>query len=634
MLAPDTILNGRYRIVRLLGKGGMGAVYEAIDRDLSCTVAVKENTLQAPELRDAFHREAKLLANLRHPSLPRVMHHFSQKDGQFLVMEFFAGKSLAEEMMERRNTPFPARDVLRWADILLGALIYLHNRPQPIIHSDIKPANLKLTPEGEIVLLDFGLARGKAGQMSSLNTGTPILGYSPNYSPLEQVVKADLASFNLLSKLNPIKAEQALAEEPDPRSDLYSLGATLYHLLTGQFPIESASRATLLWAGQTDPLAPAIQVNSQVTPEVSEVLARAMQLRPEDRFADALEMRQALREALHYLLLLNSQPLVTAGPDRSSQTGVPSEADTEEIVTRESSSSVRNRRHGVLGNCESSVRSVSFSPDGRFIASGSNDNKVRLWDCHAGQVTVLGQCDFHESGFSYVSSVKFSPDGKSIVSGSSDNTVRLWEVPSGHMTILGRHEHAICSVDFSPDGRLIASGGNDGSIHLWETGAGQPKLLGTSDCVVWAVQFSPDGRSLATESGNRTIQVWDIESAEARTLDTQSADVWSVAFSPDGLYIASGSWDQQVRIWNLERNAMRVLGSCDGVVRSVHFSPDGKLLACGSDDKTVCVWEVETGHKRVLGMCDDVTSAVEFSLDGESLASGSWDGTVRLWKVS
>src|SRR5918911_3535570 len=164
MLPPGTFLQGRYRIVRPLGQGGMGAVYEALDERLHRAVALKETLVEGEELRRAFAREARLLANLNHPALPKVIDHFSEGAGQYLVMEFIAGADLAQ-LLSERGRPYPFETVLAWADELLDALEYLHGHEPPVIHRDIKPANLKLTPKGRVVLLDFGLAKGAAGQM-------------------------------------------------------------------------------------------------------------------------------------------------------------------------------------------------------------------------------------------------------------------------------------------------------------------------------------------------------------------------------------------------------------------------------------------------------------------------------------
>ena len=282
MLTPETVLQGRYRIVRQLGQGGMGAVYEAIDQRLDTTVALKETLFSEERLRKQFEREARLLARLHHPALPRVSDHFSEGDGQFLVMQFIPGDDLSE-MMTRKRGPFPADQVLTWADQLLDALDYLHTQDPQIIHRDIKPQNLKLTSRGQIILLDFGLAKGQAGDISRINTAASIFGYTPNYAPLEQI--------------------QGLGT--DSRSDLYSLAATLYHLMTGVKPPDALTRAAALVNGQPDPLVNASQANPAVAPEVDHVLANAMAQNREQRYGSADEMRKALHATEQASTIIN-----------------------------------------------------------------------------------------------------------------------------------------------------------------------------------------------------------------------------------------------------------------------------------------------------------------------------------------
>src|SRR5436305_2942886 len=252
MLTPGTILQGRYRVVRQLARGGMGTVYEATDERLDATVALKETSFGDEELRRQFEREARLLARLHHQALPRVSDHFSEGDGQFLVMQYVAGDDLSA-MLLQRNGPFPQEEVLRWADQLCDALDYLHTQDPEIIHRDIKPQNLKLTARGQIVLLDFGLAKGYAGQASVVTTSASIFGYTPNYAPLEQVQ----------------------GRGTDARSDIYSLAATLYHLLTNVRPPDALSRAAAIVNGQPDPLAPANQMGG-VSASVAAALNRGM----------------------------------------------------------------------------------------------------------------------------------------------------------------------------------------------------------------------------------------------------------------------------------------------------------------------------------------------------------------------
>ncbi len=276
-IKPGTLVNERYLIVRLIGQGGMGAVYEATDQRLKGNVALKQTTLSDQQSEKAFEREAHLLARLRHPALPKVIDYFSDHEGQFLVMEFFPGDDLAH-MLTQRGEPFAVAQVLDWADQLLAALHYLHQQHPPVIHRDIKPQNLKLTSENDIVLLDFGLAKGhQPGRTSHLTSSGSILGYTPMYAPLEQIQGTGT----------------------DPRSDLYALAATLHHLLTSTPPIDTLTRAAASVNHQPDPQPATHTLNPQVSRPVSDVLAQAMRLAPDERPSNASTMRDMLHRARH-----------------------------------------------------------------------------------------------------------------------------------------------------------------------------------------------------------------------------------------------------------------------------------------------------------------------------------------------
>ncbi len=250
----------------------MGAVYEALDLRLDTTIALKETFFVDDRLRKQFEREARLLARLHHPALPRVSDHFSELEGQFLVMQFIGGDDLFEKLSHRRG-PFPSDQVTAWADQLLDALDYLHTQDPQIVHRDIKPQNLKVTSRGQIILLDFGLAKGQGSEISRVTTSASIFGFTPNYAPLEQI--------------------QGLGT--DARSDLYALAATLYHLITAVKPPDALSRAAAIVNSQPDPLQPANELNPDVSAPLAGVLQRAMAQNREQRYATASEMRRALR---------------------------------------------------------------------------------------------------------------------------------------------------------------------------------------------------------------------------------------------------------------------------------------------------------------------------------------------------
>ncbi len=273
-IAPNTLIQNRYLIVNLIGKGGMGEVYLAIDQRLGSAIALKRTFFSDDAtLGHAFEREARTLARLRHPVLPKVSDHFTEDGTQYLVMEHISGEDMSKRL-EGLEKPFPISWVLFWADQLLDALNYLHAHEPPIIHRDIKPQNLKLTDENHIVLLDFGLSKNSVGETRVTSAGS-IVGYTPHYAPMEQI----------------------RGTGTDARSDIYSLSATLYQILTNNVPPDALTRADSLINGLPDPITPISDLNVEVSKAVSDVIIKGMTISQEQRYKTAREMQKLLRDA-------------------------------------------------------------------------------------------------------------------------------------------------------------------------------------------------------------------------------------------------------------------------------------------------------------------------------------------------
>lgn len=261
-LQPGQVLNNRYRIVRLLGQGGFGAVYRAWDTNLNRPCALKENLDTSPEAQRQFTREATVLANLSHPNLPRVTDHFIVPgQGQYLVMDFVEGEDMASLL--QKQGAFTLEQALPWILQVAEALSYLHSRTPPVVHRDVKPANIRITPEGKAMLVDFGLVKLFDPH---LHTTVGARAVTPGYAPPEQYGQG----------------------KTDHRTDQYALAATLYKALTGQEPLESVQRI----AGERMPLAH--EVNPRIPPPVSMAIERAMRLEPAQRFASVAEFAAAL----------------------------------------------------------------------------------------------------------------------------------------------------------------------------------------------------------------------------------------------------------------------------------------------------------------------------------------------------
>ena len=266
-LQTGQILDERYRIVKLIGQGGYGSVYRAWDMSLQRPCAVKENLDSSQEALRQFEREALLLAEVRHPNLPRVIDNFSiAGQGQYLVMDFVDGQSL-EEVLSQRGGPLTEQEVLPWMEQVCGALSYLHARRPPVIHRDIKPDNIIITPGGRAMLVDFGISKVYDPHFRTTNGARAV---TPGYSPPEQYG----------------------GETTDARSDIYALGAMVYTLLTGQKPPESVQRL----AGNDTMLAPHYH-NLQIAPRVEQAIQRAMEIDTQKRYQNVDDFARALMGA-------------------------------------------------------------------------------------------------------------------------------------------------------------------------------------------------------------------------------------------------------------------------------------------------------------------------------------------------
>lgn len=265
-LATGQVLNQRYRVDQVIGQGGFGAVYRAWDVNLNAPVALKENLATSPDSVRQFQTEARLLAGLRHPNLPYVIDHFIiPEQGQYLVMEFIEGQDL-QDMLNRTPGGLAEPRVLPWMEEVCKALDYLHRQSPPVIHRDIKPANIIITPQIQVRLVDFGVAKQyDPGRRTTVGARAVTEGYSP--------------------------PEQYGQGGTDARSDIYSLGATLYALLTGAIPEDSLGRRTGM------PLKPPSQINLSISPAIEQVILRAMRMEPERRYQSVSEFQTALTQA-------------------------------------------------------------------------------------------------------------------------------------------------------------------------------------------------------------------------------------------------------------------------------------------------------------------------------------------------
>ena len=284
-----------------------------------------------------------------------------------------------------------------------------------------------------------------------------------------------------------------------------------------------------------------------------------------------------------------------------------------------------SRELALLTGHKTEVRSVSFSPDSRTLASGGNDHKVKLWDVATGE--NIATLEGHTSN---VTSVSFSPDGKMLASGAEDNTIKLWDVATRTNTAtLEGHTSNVTSVSFSPDGKMLASGAWDNTVKLWNvaTKTNIATLEGHTGHI-YSVAFSPDGAILASGSFDKTVRLWDVNTRINTATLAHTSSVTSVAYSPDGTTLASTS-SERVRLWDVKRKIPIATLAHTGRVTSVAYSPDGTTLVAGATDGTN-LWDLSTQNLATLRHTYYISS-VAYSPDGTTLAVGStlWDVATR-----
>ncbi|MGQ4648222.1 protein kinase domain-containing protein [Lyngbya aestuarii] len=653
------LLNNRYRLLKPIGSGGCGRTYLAQDTERQnerCVIrqftAPGEGSEALVESTDLFEKEAKRLEKLgQHPHIPSLLAYFAENNYLYLVQEFIEGRSLFRELQQQGT--FRESKIRKLLLDLLNILKFVHQ--QGVVHRDIKPANIlrrsSVDNQGQLVLIDFAIApelQAMAMAKSGITVG------SLGYVPIEQVQNG----------------------EAYPASDLFSLGVTCFHLLTGIHPWE-------LWRIQGDSwvsnwweqVQQSLGTENALSPKLEQILDRLLQEDQQQRYQSAEAILQDLNPQppappqlantffsspesdLPRPQLLSTiippTPSTTSLPrliptevptQISSEVVSPSQTPPQAVATVKQKIKSKSKKPWLLGGAVLLLGLLGIYGYRQFTTDG-NSGLFGWWPQKtSSSPTTLSSANISntktlEDHKDYVYALAISPDGKTLVSGAGDKSIKIWSLPSGEPqnTFTG-HSGEVYALAMSQDGETIVSGSYDNTIRIWNLKTGElKKTLTGHKSDVFSVAISPDGKTIASGSNDKTIKIWDVDTGEEkRTLTGHDSFVYSVAISPDGETVVSGSNDNTIKIWNLKTGELKkTLTGHKDWVRAVAISPDGETLVSGSSDDTIKLWNLKIGTlRRTLNGHKDWVRTLAISSDGETLVSGSDDDTIKIWNLS
>jgi WD40 repeat protein len=639
---------GAYRILKVLGAGGMGVVFLAEDPQLQRPVALKamKPALAASaSARARFLREARAAASIKHDHIVTIHQVGEDRGAPFLAMEFLEGEPLDERL--KREGKLPLAEALRIGREIAEGLAAAHERG--LIHRDIKPGNLWLEGKrGRVKILDFGLARATDDDQHLTQSGA-VLGTPAYMAP-----------------------EQAHGRPVDCRCDLFSLGCVLYRLATGEPPFKGTDKISTLLAVTTENPRPPGLVSPEVPGELSDFIMRLLAKRPDERPGSAAAVAEVLGTIEQGLTVPLTRPAAGAGsrplPAQAGRWPRPFRRRRLLVVTAAgllgvlgiglAAQQVLVRVRGKEG------RETVIDPAGKGgnapapAAAGvrrSPFDELRRADIPAYELAVAGNGDTKQAPpelvavlgdsrmklWGEVYAVAFHPDGRFLASAGYDQKVRLWNLETGDQIRALPGQDAFFCLAYSPDGRRLAAGGWHGMLHIWDskTGRLEHDLTGVQKAFVLALAFDPDGKRLATAGDDQIVRVWSAVSGDLLfTLAGHGGRINDLAFRADGKRLATASDDKTIKIWDVEKagDALATLQG-DHMELSVAYSPDGKSLASeeasGDDGQVVRIWDAETRQEVRRINREGYRQMVAFSPDGTLLAAGNWDATVRLLDV-
>jgi serine/threonine-protein kinase len=646
---------GPYRLIDIIGEGGMGLVFKAYHQRLNRFVALKtihsDVKEKHPDSLKRFRREAQAAAQLAHPNVV-VLYEEAEIGGiNFLAMEFVEGTDLHRMVQQQGVLPIP----IACEYIKQAAAGLQHAHEAGLIHRDIKPSNLLVTHlnKGK----SSGLRRRAVGPMSP----TPPPSNRPNGVGTVKILDMGLArpteAFDDESMLTQagsvigtpdfIAPEQARdATTVDHRADLYSLGCTFYFLLTGRAPFPDGTSVEKLLKHQKESPIPVEQIRRGVPVEVVQVVNRLMEKNVNTRFQSAQEVVDRLNEVQRSLQSANqpreveSAAIVSATPPKIDVSST-AQFGLDSLV-------LPARKVHVLEGHNGYVRAVAFSPDGRRLASGGLDGVVHLW-----KNIDLPRCELHGSlqgRLGEVQALAFAPHKPFLITGSAavrDGHLWRWNYDESDerktRNILPGEPYGVDALAFSADGKRLAAS-SSGVVVFWHEsrrGLEHESALKGHGSAVKTVAFSPDGKRFALACEDATIRLWEFgwfKTSQKAVCEGHSDSIISISFSNNGKWLATAGPDRIIRVWDANGsgalNPTAELQAHNGPVRLVRFTPRNDLLLSVGDGGQVFLWDVASKSVAREWMIDkSLAYSAAISPDGRWLATGTNEGRVFVYDL-